>query len=142
MTGSADRPDWVDAALAGGRVARLATTAADGAVHLVPFCFALIGDRLVSAVDHKPKRTQRLQRLADIEATGRASALVDHYDDADWSALWWVRISGSATVVDAGAALDTAARAALVAKYRQYRDRPPLGPVYAIALDAVRWWHA
>ena len=36
-----------------------------------------------SAVDHKPKTTTQLARLADIERTGRATVLVEHYED-DW----------------------------------------------------------
>src|SRR5262249_12517357 len=45
---------------AAARVARLATVAADGRPHLVPVTFAVRGDVLVTAVDHKPKRTTRL----------------------------------------------------------------------------------
>ena len=136
-----DRPDWVTAALATAPVGRLATVDAAGTVHLVPICFAVVGDRLVSAVDHKPKRHTRLQRLADMAATGRASVLVDHYDD-DWAQLWWIRISGAAAEEPAASALDGAGRAALVAKYRQYRERPPLGPLWSLALDSVGWWRA
>ncbi len=126
-------------ALARAPVGRLATSAADGTVHLVPICFAVVAGHLASAVDHKPKRTLQLQRLADIEATSRATVLVDHYDD-DWTQLWWVRVTGAAAVAPESSAVDAAARAALVQKYRQYQERPPLGPVYTIALDAVRWW--
>ncbi len=136
-----DRPAWVDEALAAAPVARLATTGADGAVHLVPFCFAAVGDRLVSAVDHKPKRHARLQRLADIAATGRAAVLVDHYDD-DWTQLWWIRVGGPAAEEPAGSAFDGAARAALVAKYHQYRQQPPAGPVWWMAVESVQWWRS
>jgi PPOX class probable F420-dependent enzyme len=134
-----DRPAWVDDALAVTPVARLATVGGDGVVHLVPFCFAVVGERLVSAVDHKPKRHTRLQRLADVAATARASVLVDHYED-DWTRLWWIRVSGAAAAEPAGSALDEEARAALVAKYDQYRTQAPAGPVWWVALDAVQWW--
>ena len=36
----------------------------------MPVCFALDGDAIVSAVDHKPKTTAALARLADINASG------------------------------------------------------------------------
>ena len=134
-----DRPPWVDAALAEAAVARLATVGADGVVHLVPFCFAVVGARLVSAVDHKPKRHTRLQRLADITATGRATVLVDHYED-DWTRLWWIRVTGSAAAEPPGSAVDGDARAALVAKYHQYQERPPAGPVWWLALETVTYW--
>jgi PPOX class probable F420-dependent enzyme len=117
------------------RVARLATVSADGRPHLVPVCFTLVGEVAYSAIDHKPKRTLRLRRLANIEATGQVSLLVDEYYE-DWSALWWVRLDGRGRVVsDAAEATD--AIAALVAKYEQYAANPPAGPV--LAVDIIRW---
>jgi len=44
------------------RVARLATTGPDGP-HVVPIVFALSGDTIFHAVDHKPKRTTALKRI-------------------------------------------------------------------------------
>jgi PPOX class probable F420-dependent enzyme len=131
---------WVDDALAAARVARLATAGEGGRLHLVPICFAVVSGLVVSAVDHKPKRTTRLERLRDIAATGRATVLIDHYDDEDWSRLWWIRIIGRADVHERGSTLDTVARQHLADKYRQYVDRPPAGPVYSIALDEVVSW--
>ena len=116
-------------------MARLATTNA-----LVPICFAIVEKRLVSAVDHKPKRTEKLRRLDDIAASGVATVLIDHYDDDDWTQLWWVRIRGSAQVHGDDEPLVAPARAALIAKYPQYQVQPPRGPVYSIALDEVRAW--
>jgi PPOX class probable F420-dependent enzyme len=135
------RPDWVTEALATEPVARLATTNAEGAVRLVPICFAVVGDRLVGAVDHKPKRTTRLGRLDDIAATGTATVLVDHYDD-DWDRLWWVRIRGGATVHRDDEPVATTARLALADKYPQYRQHPPTGPVYSVRLDECSWWRS
>lgn len=136
---------WVADALRAARVARLGTVDARGAVRLVPICFAVVDSWLVSAVDHKPKRRERLGRLDDIETTGTATVLVDHYDDEDWSRLWWVRIRGRAVVHrrDVGDPhLIDQALMALVAKYAHYRERPPAGDVYRIALDEVSSWRA
>ena len=132
---------WVSAAVSEARVARLATVAADGAIGLVPICFAVVDGWIVSAVDHKPKRTVRLGRLDDIAATGKATVLVDHYDE-DWSRLWWVRIRGRATIHTDHDEPAVATVAALVAKYPQYRHQPPGGAVYRIAMDDVRSWRA
>ena len=121
----------VDAA----RVARLATVGADGVPHLVPVCPARLDQHVYHAVDHKPKRGPRLRRLANIEATGHASLLVDAYDD-DWSRLWWIRLDGTGRVVSDPAEA-SAAVAALTAKYSQYAATPPVGPV--IAIDVHRW---
>jgi PPOX class probable F420-dependent enzyme len=128
-------PERMRAIVESARVARLATVAADGRPHLVPVCFVLLSEVVYSAVDHKPKRSTRLRRIANIEATGRACLLVDRYSE-DWSALHWVRLDGAARVVTDPTERERAV-SALVAKYDQYAGRPPTGPV--LALDVRRW---
>jgi PPOX class probable F420-dependent enzyme len=130
---------WIARALRDTRVARLGTLGADGAVRLVPICFAVVGNHVVSAVDHKPKRTGQLRRLDDMVASGTATVLFDHYDE-DWTQLWWVRIRGRATVHDPGERAGDPALAALAAKYAQYRAQPPTGSVYEVAIDEIRSW--
>jgi PPOX class probable F420-dependent enzyme len=122
------------------RVGHLATVSAEGRPHIVPVCFALLGEVIYSAVDHKPKRGLRLQRMINIQATGYASLLVDAYHE-DWSKLWWVRLDGPARMV---LEPDEAATAvmALVNKYRQYALQVPAGPVLAIDTQQWRGWSA
>jgi PPOX class probable F420-dependent enzyme len=124
--------------VADARVAHLATVTAEGRPHVVPCCFALDGDRLYSAVDHKPKTTLDLRRLANIRANPHAAMLVDHYGD-DWSTLWWVRVDGFARVFTVGEEYDRAI-AALTAKYQQYERSPPEGAVVAINSERWRAW--
>ena len=116
----------------------LATSRPEGGIDLVPIVFAFVGDDLVFAVDHKPKSTQRLQRLRNIAEDPQVTVLFDFYDD-DWTQLWWVRVRGVAHAV-----IDSAARAAaldeLVAKYPQYADRRPSGPVVQIHPTAWSGW--
>ena len=85
----------------GQRVARLSTAGADGAPHLVPVVFALLGDVIYVAIDEKPKTTLRLRRLRNIEENPRAALLLDVYDE-DWSRLRWVLLRGAASVLEAG----------------------------------------
>lgn len=127
--------------VAAARVGRLATVGTDGRPHVVPCCFALGDDVVYSAVDAKPKSTRELKRVANIRATPAVSLVVDHYDDDDWSALWWVRIDGEAAVVDSDRD-EAAALELLVAKYQQYRGDPPAGPF--LAVTGLRWrsWKA
>ena len=121
-------------------VARLATIGATG-VDLVPITFVMTGSTVVTAVDHKPKTTRRLQRLANIERDSRVTILIDHYDD-DWTSLWWVRLRGLARVLVEGPRVVTAIEG-LVAKYpRQYADMPPPGPVIEVDITEVRTWRA
>jgi PPOX class probable F420-dependent enzyme len=120
------------------RVARLATVDDAGRPHLVPICFALAGETLYSAVDEKPKRSKRLKRLDNIRRRPEISVLVDHYE-GDWSRLWWVRLDGTATVLEAGPERDHALEL-LRAKYQQYRAEPPTGAVIAVRIGAWRGW--
>ncbi len=133
--------DEARALVASARVARLATVNPGLGVDVVPITFALLeGDRLVSIVDQKPKSTTRLRRLANIRAHPEVTVLVDHYED-DWERLWWVRVRGPASVIADGPAFDEAA-AALTARYPQYVDAPPPGPVVSIAVEDWTGWRA
>lgn len=120
------------------RVAELATVTAEGRPHLVPFCFALEGELLVSAVDEKPKCSRDLKRLANIRADPRVAVLVHRYDE-DWSTLWWVRVDGTAEIWEQGARYDHAIEL-LVEKYEQYREAPPRGAVIAITIERWQGW--
>ncbi|MEU4559408.1 TIGR03668 family PPOX class F420-dependent oxidoreductase [Actinoplanes sp. NPDC023936] len=122
---------------AAARVARLATVSADGAPHLVPVTFAVLGERIVFVVDHKPKSTTRLRRLDNIAVRPRVCLLVDAYDD-DWSRLWWARADGAARVLDT----DDAAVDALAARYPAYAERRPPGPVVSIEVSGWTGWTA
>jgi PPOX class probable F420-dependent enzyme len=122
------------------RVARLATVRPDGRPHLVPVTFASPEPGLiVTAVDHKPKRTTNLQRLRNVEAHPAVSLLVDHYE-GDWTALWWLRIDATARVV-LEEPYRTTLTGALVRKYAQYVARPPTGAVIAMKIDAITSWN-
>jgi PPOX class probable F420-dependent enzyme len=125
---------------AGARVGRLASIDGDGRPHVVPICFAMDGSRVVSVVDAKPKRTMQLRRLDNVRRTPDVQLIVDHYDE-DWSSLWWVRISGRASVVEHGAAHEDAVDL-LVDKYRQYQEQRPTGAVLVIDVDRISSWHA
>jgi PPOX class probable F420-dependent enzyme len=122
------------------RVARLATVDARSAPHVVPVTFALDGDRIVTAVDAKPKRASSLKRLVNVAANPRVSLLVDEYDE-DWDRLWWARADGMARVVDVGPDLAYAI-SLLRERYAQYTTVALIGP--AVVIDVERWlgWSA
>ena len=60
-------------------------------VDAVPVVYVVEGDVGVPIDLVKPKRSTRLQRQPNLAADPRATLLVEHWDAADWSALWWVR---------------------------------------------------
>ncbi|MEU5541249.1 TIGR03668 family PPOX class F420-dependent oxidoreductase [Streptomyces sioyaensis] len=126
------------------RVAHLATIDDADRPHLVPVVFALTGDTVVFAVDHKPKRSAQLKRLTNIRAHPEVCLLVDDYDE-DWDLLWWARADGTATVLPPAETSTASARYVrlLSEKYgQQYADRPPAGPVVEIVVSRWSGWRA
>ena len=102
------------------RVAHLATADAAGAPHVIPVCYALVGEHFYFVIDEKPKRTRTgLKRLRNIAANPHVALVVDDYDE-DWTRLAYLLVQGEAAGVDDrgeyGGAL-----AALRHRYPQYR---------------------
>jgi PPOX class probable F420-dependent enzyme len=133
-----DRGAW--RLLRAARVGVLATTGTAGRPHAVPFVFAVRGRTLYWTVDDKPKLSPRLQRLRNIEANPKVEVLVHHYDE-DWETLWWVRAWGVARIVVTPKEAEVGFRS-LARKYPRYRERRPMGPVVAVALEDVTGWRA
>lgn len=124
---------------AAARVARLATADAEGIPHLVPIAFAVAGDTIYSAVDAKPKRTRALRRLANVRENPAVSLLVDHWDEDDWAALWWVRADGRGRVLDPE---DPEARRAAVLLRERYPRQRDAGEVLAVEVERWSGWAA
>ena len=123
------------------RVARLATADARGAPHVVPICFAFDGKHLYSVLDKKPKTTlvTKLKRVRNILANPNVSLVLDHYDEA-WGSLWYILITGTAELVEAGPEQKNAVKM-LRDKYEQYRDMDIEGsPVIKITPRRVTSW--
>jgi PPOX class probable F420-dependent enzyme len=130
-------PEWARSLLDSARVGRLGMIDDEDRPRVLPVTFARVGDVLVSAVDHKRKDVpaERLARLRWLRARPHAALTVDHYDD-DWSRLAWVQALGTVTILDHSAP----ATAALTARYAQYREHPPAGPVIELAPERFVWW--
>ena len=132
-------PEEARVRFAGARVARLATADAAGRPHLVPIAFAVAGDTIYSAVDAKPKRTRALRRLANVRANPAVSLLVDHWDEEDWSRLWWVRADGRGRVLDPE---EPEARRAVALLRERYPRQRADGEVLAVAVERWSGWNA
>lgn len=124
------------------RIGRLATADGDGRPAVVPICFTLVDDLIVTPVDEKPQDVppEALRRVRDIEANPRVALVVDHYT-ADWSQLGWVQVRGTASRCAPGAAAHRRGRASLRDKYDQYAthdlaERPQIH----IEPGSVRSW--
>ena len=128
---------YLDAA----RLGRLATVDDDGRPHVVPVCFALVDDEVVTPIDEKPKDAPPtdLQRVRNVRENPHVALVVDHWRE-DWDELGWVQVRGRAELVDSGVAGHDAAVSALRAKYDQYtghalEDRPAIriGPAHVVS---------
>lgn len=124
--------------LATAPVVRMASVDAAGWPHVVPMTFAVAGDRIYSAVDHKPKSTRSLQRLRNIQANPRVAVLADHYA-SDWERLWWVRADGRAEIIETDEAMARPI-ALLAERYAQYREHRPAGPVIMVTVERWTGW--
>ena len=127
--------------LGDARVATLATIRNDGRVDLVPITFAFNDQVVVTAVDHKKKSTTELKRLDNIRQFPEVTLLADHYDDQDWTQLWWVRVRGRAKVHQSGNDYELALDL-LSDRYPQYAEKRPKGPAIVIERTEVTGWKA
>ena len=124
------------------RVARLATSDADGHPHVVPVCYAFDGQRFYTPLDEKPKSVDisKLRRVHNIEARHEASLLIDQYDD-DWSRLGYVLVHGRADLLSPQEPAHAHALALLRERYAQYRSMAlETRPVIVITPDHVTSW--
>jgi PPOX class probable F420-dependent enzyme len=133
--------------LADARTAVLATVPAVGPPRLVPICFVLLeGDAsaIYTPLDEKPKSVadpHDLERVRDIVANPTVALLVDQWSE-DWSWIGWLRIEGTASLVEPGGdAVHGAAIEALRAKYPQYAThRLEQRPIIRIVVERARSW--
>jgi PPOX class probable F420-dependent enzyme len=144
--------------LLGARRIVLCTIADDGAPRPVPVCFALRDSAagaplLYCPLDEKPKRVADphfLARVRDIAARPSVTLLADVWDE-DWDRLAWLRLYGSATILEplvrdepaliADRTEHEAAVSALRLRYPQYRSHDLLSrPLIRVSIArAVSW---
>jgi PPOX class probable F420-dependent enzyme len=135
-------PSWALDLLRTARTGHMATASATREPHVIPVCYALVGDALYIAIDEKPKSGRRLLRLRNIDATSQAALVVDHYAE-DWTQLAWVLARGPARVITAADPRHAPALTALRDKYPQYTTMA-LEEAEMIELRPTRWsvWRA
>ena len=118
----------------------LATLDRNHGSSLVPACFAIDGDRLAIPIDSvKPKGSTALGRVRNLERDPRATLLIEHWDAADWSRLWWVQL----LLVRSDETPDRVARleGLLRDRYPQYRDGPFVD-ILTFRIEKIGGWEA
>ena len=118
----------------------LATLHPSRGADLVPACFTIEDGWVAIPVDSvKPKGSTALGRIRNLERDPRATLLVEEWDAADWTRLWWVRL----LLLRAEAPSDLVARleAGLRARYPQYATAPFV-EVLTFRIDHIGGWSA
>jgi PPOX class probable F420-dependent enzyme len=130
---------WANELLRSARVARLGLLDEEGAPRVLPVTFAVAEGRIWSAIDQKPKRAEEPARLRFLRRDARAALTVDRYSDV-WDQLAWVQVLGRVSILET--AEGAAGLEALRAKYEQYREEAPPGPLLALEPERYLWWRA
>ncbi len=132
-------PGWASELLESERVGRLAFADDQGHPRVLPVTFAVAEDAVWSAIDQKPKRRPEPARVRWLRRRPEAALCIDLYSD-DWSQLAWLQLLCRVEVLEREAA--GPGLAALAAKYDQYADEPPPGPVLRLAPERALHWRA
>ena len=132
-------PEWAREMLGAARVGRLGLLDVGDHPRVLPVTFTVAEDCVWSAIDRKPKRAGEPARVRRLRRRPAAALLVDRYDD-DWSLLAWVEVRGAVSILAPEEAPE--ALGALVAKYPQYAEQRPQGPLLRLAPERFAWWRA
>jgi PPOX class probable F420-dependent enzyme len=135
----AELPSWAHELLVDTRVGRLGLLDDEGRPRVLPVTFAVADGEIWSAIDQKPKSSSKPARVRYLRRDPRAALMVDRYSD-DWDELAWVQVLGRVRIVEM--AEGPAGLAALTAKYEQYREESPPGPLLALEPERCLSWRA
>ena len=132
-------PAWGGELIASERVGRLAFLDDADRPRVLPVTYAIADDAIWTAIDAKPKLRAEPARVRWLRRRPEAALCIDVYDD-DWSELAWVQLIGRIEVLEIGAG--ESGIAALSAKYEQYREQAPPGPLLRLEVERALSWRA
>ncbi|MGE5822453.1 MAG: pyridoxamine 5'-phosphate oxidase family protein [Nitrososphaerota archaeon] len=123
----------------------LATAASNLQPYATPVVFILHNNNIYVPLDQKPKTVSisELKRVKNIQENPKVCFLVHHYDE-DWTKLWFVMITGYATLVNGTSkTLRTKLKTIhnkFLSKYSQY-NKISVGSFYiTIRIDKSTYW--
>jgi PPOX class probable F420-dependent enzyme len=124
----------------------LATAASNLQPYMTPVVYIIQNENVYVPLDEKPKTVSisELKRVKNIQENSKVCFLVHHYDE-DWTKLWYVMITGYATLENA---ISETLKAKLktihnkfLSKYSQY-NRISFGNFYIrIRIDKTAYWN-
>jgi PPOX class probable F420-dependent enzyme len=119
------------------RVARLAYLDRQDRPRVLPVVYAVAADTVWGVIDTKPKRAPEPARVRWLRRRPEVAFCVDVYDDA-WEHLAWVQLIGRMELLAAKDEPDVID--ALRARYPQYEERTPPGPLLRLDAERALWW--
>ena len=119
------------------RVARLAYLDGDDRPRALPIVYAVAVGSVWGVIDTKPKRAPEPARVRWLRRRPEVALCVDVYDDA-WEQLAWVQLLGRIELLDLASA--PKAVEVLRARYPQYQERTPPGPLLRLEVERSLWW--
>ncbi len=131
-----DLPEHIRILLDQVRRGVMSTVDPDGHPHSIPVVFAVVGNEIVSPIDHKPKTGVVMRRVRNLERDDRITLLLDEWDE-DWTRLAWLMVRGHASV-DADPADDLLRT--LNGRYPQYAPDERHDALIRIRPTRLLWW--
>lgn len=128
------------------RMGYLATASSNMQPYVTPVVFVIQNENVYVPLDQKPKTVNilKLKRVKNIQENSKVCFLVQHYDE-DWTKLWFVMITGYATLANASSETLKAElkiiRDKFLSKYSQY-NKISVGNFYIrIRIDKTAYWN-
>ena len=119
----------------------LATAASNLQPYMTPAVFIIQNENVYVPLDEKPKTVSisELKRVKNIQENPKVCFLVHHYDE-DWTKLWFVMITGYATLLDLTSEKLKTIHNKFLSKYSQY-NKIGLGNFYIrIRINKTAYW--
>ena len=128
------------------RIGYLATASSNMQPYMTPVVFVIQNENIYVPLDQKPKTVNilELKRVKNIQENSKVCFLVHRYDE-DWTKLWFVMITGYATLVNATSETLKAKLKTIhnkfLSKYSQY-NKISVGNFYIrIRIDKTAYWN-
>lgn len=125
-------------------VAYLATAASDLQPYVTPVVFILQNGSIYVPLDKKPKTVEisQLKRVKNIQSNPKVCFLIHHYEE-DWSKLWFVMVTGYATLN--GASEISSLKLKIIhnnflSKYPQYKKISTGNMYIKIKITKITYW--
>jgi PPOX class probable F420-dependent enzyme len=128
------------------RIGYLATASSNMQPYATPVVFVLQNENIYVPLDQKPKTVNilELKRVKNIQDNSKVSFLVHHYDE-DWTKLWFVMITGNATLVNTRSETLKAKLKTIhnkfLSKYSQYNEISVGNFYIRIRIDRTAYWN-